>query len=167
LDNPERLTGTHNAYILACVMPRHDYTDHVSKHRNPGLRLLFLLLGCLFVALGITGVFLPLLPTTPFMLLAAACFARASTRFYNWLLNTRTFGPSILEWRLHRSIPYRTKLTAIATMVVTLTISVVLVIEHPGLQGALAVLGVLLATWMYRLPSRDAPRRPHGSDPKS
>jgi uncharacterized protein len=146
------------------VTPRHDYTDHVSKHRNPGLRLLFLLLGCLCVALGIAGAFLPLLPTTPFMLLAAACFARASTRFYNWLLNTRTFGPSILEWRRHRSIRYRTKLTAIATMAATLTISVVLVIEQPWLQGTLAVLGVLLATWMYRLPSRDAPRRTHRSE---
>jgi len=166
LNKPERLTDTLNAYILARVMPRHDYTDHVSEHRNPGLRLLFLLLGCLFVAVGVAGAFLPLLPTTPFMLLAAACFARASPRFYNWLLNTRTFGPPILEWRLHRSIRYRTKLIAIATMAATLTISVMLVIEQPWLQGALAVFGVLLATWMYRLPSRDTPGPPHSPKPK-
>jgi uncharacterized protein len=147
-------------------MLKTDYSDHVSKHRSPGMRLLFLLLGCLFLALGVAGALLPLLPTTPFMLLAAACFARASTRFYNWLLNTRTFGPSILEWRLHRSIPYRTKLVAIAAMAVTLAFSVVMVIEQPWLQAALGVFGVLLAAWLYRLPSRDTPGRPHPSDPE-
>jgi len=47
---------------------------------------------------------------------AAACYAQASRRFYNWLLNTPAFGPAILEWRLHRSIPYRVKLIAITMM---------------------------------------------------
>ena len=138
-------------------MNKTDYSHHVNKHANPGVRLAFALLGCLFVALGIAGAFLPLLPTTPFMLLAAACFARASTRFYNWLLNTRAFGPAILEWRLHRSIPYRVKLIAITMMAVTLTISVLWVVQDAWLRASCAALGVLLALWMYRIPSRDAP----------
>ena len=141
-------------------MERADYSHHVNEHANPGVRLAYLALGCLCVALGVAGAFLPVLPTTPFMLLAAACFARASTRFYNWLLNTRAFGPAILEWRLHRSIPYRVKIIAIVTMAVTLTASIVLAVEPGWLQGLLAGLGVLLATWMYRIPSRDAPRGP-------
>jgi uncharacterized membrane protein YbaN (DUF454 family) len=141
-------------------MNRTDYSHHVNKHANPGVRLAYLALGCLCVALGVAGAFLPVLPTTPFMLLAAACFARASTRFYNWLLNTRAFGPAILEWRLHHSIPYRVKIIAIVTMAVTLTASIVLAVEPGWLQGLLAGLGVLLATWMYRIPSRDAPRSP-------
>lgn len=138
-------------------MARKDYSHHVTKHANPGVRLAYVVLGCLFVGLGVAGAFLPLLPTTPFMLLAAACFARASTRFYNWLLNTRAFGPAILEWRLHRSIPYRVKLIAIATMLVTLSISMVWAIEGTALRVLCGALGILLATWMYRIPSRDAP----------
>lgn len=140
-------------------MGRTDYSDHVNKHASPAVRMAYLVLGCLFVALGVLGVFLPLLPTTPFMLLAAGCFARASTRFYNWLLNTRAFGPAILEWRTHRSIPYRIKLVAIATMVVTLGISITVAIESRWVQGLVAALGVMLGVWMYRIPSRDRPER--------
>ena len=131
-----------------------DYSHEVRPHDSRALRLMFLRLGFGFVALGILGAFLPVLPTTPFMLLAAACFARASARFYNWLLNNRTFGPLVVEWRRHRSIPYRTKLWAIALMAGTLTVSIVFFVPDPLLQGLLAVLGLLLAAWMYAIPSR-------------
>ena len=99
------------------------------------------LAGTGFVGLGILGAFLPVLPTTPFMLLAAACYARASTRFYNGLLNNRAFGPTIREWRRYRSIPYRTKWTAIGLMAVTLTASIVFAVEDPWLRAALAAFG--------------------------
>lgn len=136
-------------------MTRRDYSDHVTEHAHAGVRLAYLAAGCFFFALGVAGAFLPLLPTTPFMLLAAACFARASARFYNWLLNTRTFGPAILEWRMHRSIPYRVKIAAIVTMGATLTASTLLVVESGWLRAAMAALGIGLAAWMYRIPSRD------------
>lgn len=138
-------------------MARRDYSHHVNKHASPAVRATFVVLGCVFVALGIVGAFLPLLPTAPFMLLAAGCFARASTRFYNWLLNTKAFGPAILEWRTHRSIPYRIKLVAIASMAVTLSISIVVAIDDPWLRVLVAFLGLLLAVWMYRIPSRGRP----------
>jgi uncharacterized membrane protein YbaN (DUF454 family) len=138
---------------------RVDYSAEVRRHDSPAVRLAFLALGTLFVGLGIAGAILPVLPTTPFMLLAAACYARASARFYNWLLNNRVFGPGIVEWRRHRSIPWRTKLAAIAMMAVTLGISIVFFVPRPELQAALAVFGVLLAAWLYRIPSRDRPRR--------
>jgi uncharacterized protein len=142
-------------------MGKTDYSHHVTKHRSLGVRVLFLALGTLLVLIGIAGIFLPVLPTTPFMLLAAACYARASTRFYNWLLNTKAFGPAILEWRTHRSIPWRIKLVAIATMAATLTASIVLFVTEPRLQAALAALGVLLAIRMYRIPSRDRSSSAH------
>lgn len=125
------------------------------KHDSLAVRLMFVALGTLFVAIGIAGILLPVLPTTPFMLLAAACYARASTRFYNWLLNNRVFGPTILEWRRHRSIPYRVKWTAILLMAVTLGISIVFFVPWPELQAALAILGVLLGAYLYNIPSRD------------
>jgi uncharacterized membrane protein YbaN (DUF454 family) len=135
-----------------------DYSHHVAKHRFMSMRVLYVLLGTLFLLLGVAGAVLPVLPTTPFMLLAAACYARASTRFYNWLLNTRAFGPLILEWREHKSIPFRTKLVAIALMAITLTASIVLAVRDPYLRAALAAFGALLAIRLYRIPSRDRPR---------
>ena len=116
---------------------------------------MFLAAGFVCLGLAILGVFLPVLPATPFALLAAACFARASARFYSWVLNHRVFGPTVREWRRYRSIPYRIKLWAIALMAVSLGISIVFFVRPVWLQAALAVFGVLLATWLYSLPSRD------------
>jgi len=122
------------------------------------MRALFVVLGFLFVGLGLAGAVLPVLPATPFFLLAAACFARASARFYNWLLNNPTFGPTIREWRRYRSIRFRTKVWAIVLMSSMLAISTVFFVADRNVQVGLAVLGVLLAIWMWRIPSRDRPR---------
>lgn len=126
----------------------------VREHDSALVRGLLISVGGLCVVLGVVGIFLPLLPTTPFMLLAAACFARSSRRFHDWLLANRTFGPLIHEWERHRSIPRRTKLTAIALMSLTLAISIVFFVEPRWLQALLAAMGVLLGVWMYRIPSR-------------
>ena len=111
--------------------------------------------GCACLGLGILGLFLPVLPTTPFVLLAAACFARSSQRFYRWLMAHRRFGPLVREWRAHRSIPYRTKLAAIALMAASLSASIALFVRPAWLQVALAVFGLGLAVWLYRSPSRE------------
>ncbi|HSW51886.1 MAG TPA: YbaN family protein [Sulfuricaulis sp.] len=125
------------------------------KHHRLEVRLVFLLLGLGFVAIGVAGIFLPVLPTTPFMLLAAACFARSSDRFYHWLLNHRVFGHTVREWQQHRSIPRRTKWFAIVTMAATLSVSIVFFVPYAALQVALALFGVVLAIYLYRIPSRD------------
>jgi uncharacterized membrane protein YbaN (DUF454 family) len=145
--------------------PKHDAEPHTSDarpaqvdvHRSRWVRALFLVAGSVCVALGVVGLFLPLLPTTPFLLLAAACYARGSQRFYDWLLANRTFGPLIHEWRTHRSIPYRTKLSAIALMSATLGVSIVFFVRPLWLKLLLAAMGLALAIWMYRMPSRDRP----------
>ena len=140
-------------------MEKRDYSAEMRKHNSLTVRLAFLTLGTLFVALGIAGIFLPVLPTTPFLLLAATCYARASTRFYNWLLNNRVFGPTILEWRRYRSIPYRVKWTAMVLMGAMLSISILYFVPWPELQVALAIFGILLGAYLYNIPSRDQPRR--------
>jgi uncharacterized protein len=122
------------------------------------MRGVFLALGTLALILGVLGIFLPLLPTTPFVLLAAACYARGSRRFHEWLLAQRTFGPIVHEWERHRSIPYRTKVTAVVLMSLTLGTSIALFVKPMWLKIALAMMGVALAVWMYRMPSRDRPR---------
>jgi len=126
-----------------------------SEHRSRLLRGLFLILGTIALILGVLGIFLPLLPTTPFILLAAACYARGSRRFYEWLLAQRTFGPIVHEWQQHRAIPYKTKVTAVVLMSLTLGASILFFVKPMWLQAVLAIMGTVLAAWLYRMPSRD------------
>ncbi|MEI6485373.1 MAG: YbaN family protein [Sphingomonadales bacterium] len=86
-------------------------------------RPLWIIIGLTSLALGIAGVVLPLLPTTPFVLLAAYCFARSSPRLHAWLLANRTFGPLIRNWEQHRAIAPRAKLMAVASMAAVFGIS--------------------------------------------
>lgn len=137
---------------------RRDYSHEVRKHRFMWVRLAFAALGTLFLLMGIAGVFLPVLPTTPFLLLATACYARSSRRFYNWLMNHAVFGPLIIEWRTYRSIPWKVKLVAVATMVLTFGSSILFYIRDGRLQSGLAVFGLIMAVWLYRIPSRDRPQ---------
>jgi uncharacterized membrane protein YbaN (DUF454 family) len=75
--------------------------------------------GLLFVGLAILGVVLPILPTTPFLLVAAACFAKSSPRMQKKLLANKTFGPLIHEWQQHRCIPRKAKRVALLTMILS------------------------------------------------
>ena len=80
------------------------------------MKILFAILGCIALALGIVGIFLPLLPTTPFLLLAAALWVRSSPRLYAWLLSHRCFGEYIRNFRENRAIPLRAKIFSIVLM---------------------------------------------------
>jgi len=81
-------------------------------------RAAFLSLGYFFVGLGFVGAFLPVLPTVPFLILAAACFARSSPRLEAWLMEHRQFGPSLVRWRERGAIPRRMKAVSCAGMIV-------------------------------------------------
>lgn len=132
-----------------------DFTDDVRKHPSRPVRAALMLAGSASLLVGLAGVLLPVLPTTPFLLLAAACYARASRRFYNALLNNRWCGPSIAQWRRHRSIPRRTKLLAMALIAVTFTTSIIFFVPQGRLQIVMALLGLVLTAFLARVPSRD------------
>jgi uncharacterized membrane protein YbaN (DUF454 family) len=132
-----------------------DAASRHHEHGSPVVRALFFVAGLASLALGIAGIFLPVLPTTPLVLLAATCFARSYRPFHEWLVAHRLFGPLVREWHEHRSIPYRTKLLAIGMMAVALTVSIVFFVDPPWLKAVLAAFGVALGAWMYRLPSRN------------
>src|SRR3989338_3477214 len=148
-------------------MERVYYSHEVRKPRLRWVRLAFAALAPLFLLLGIAVVFLPILPTTPFLLLATACYARSSRRFYNWLMNHPAFGPLIVEWRTYRSIPWRIKLVAVATLILTFGSSILFFIHDGWLQSALAFCGWMMAIWLSRIPSRDRPDQQESSRQKS
>ena len=87
------------------------------------LRPFWLTIGILAVGLAVTGIFLPLLPTTPFLLVAAFAFARSSPRLHGWLVNHRRFGPAIENWRRHGAISRRAKTAAVGAMTAAVAIS--------------------------------------------
>jgi uncharacterized membrane protein YbaN (DUF454 family) len=130
---------------------------HHELHPSLVVRVVLWTVGSIALLLGVIGIVVPGLPTTPFVLVAAACYARASRRFYSWLVHNPTFGPLIREWRLHRSIPWRIKLIAIGTMSATISVSIWSFAGKPWLQGMLAFIGTTTAIWLWRVPSRDRP----------
>ncbi len=121
----------------------------------PGaFRLLWLAAGFALLGLGIIGAFLPLMPTTIFLILAAGAFARSSTRLETWLLDHPRFGPLILAWRTERAIPRRAKVAAAIGMVVGYVIF--LIGARPELWLNLVVLAFFIACAWYVL-SRPEP----------
>lgn len=107
-------------------------------------------IGSLFLGLGVLGAFLPVLPTTPFLLLAAACFARSSERLHGWLLRNPVFGPSIREWDETRSIPLRAKIVAILMVIASFSFTI-WAMEKTITRIALAVLGVGLVVFLLSI----------------
>ena len=82
------------------------------------VRILYFMAGMSSLTLGIIGVVLPLLPTTPFVILAAFCFSRSSKRFHQILLNNKLFGPMIAQWEAHGVIPLKAKCLASSMMLI-------------------------------------------------
>ena len=98
--------------------------------RTSFTKALLVACGCTAVVLGVAGIFLPLLPTTPFLLLAAACFVRSSDRLYRWLLAHRWLGPYIRNYREHRAITRTSKIVMLVLLWLTISLSAFLVIQH-------------------------------------
>jgi uncharacterized membrane protein YbaN (DUF454 family) len=86
-------------------------------------RGILIVFGTFSLGLGLIGIFLPIIPTTPLLLLAAACYSRSSTRFNNWLLNNRLFGSYIKNYREGRGMPIVAKIFTLSLLWITITIS--------------------------------------------
>jgi uncharacterized membrane protein YbaN (DUF454 family) len=113
-------------------------------------RLLWAIGGVLFVAIGAIGVVLPLLPTTPFLLSGAYCFARSSPRLHSWLINHSTFGPLISNWEQYGSIDRRAKRIAMIIILLTLSISVAIGVPWWALASQSIVLVIATAFILTR-----------------
>jgi len=119
------------------------------------VRWLLWLAGTVSLALGLVGVVLPGLPTTPFVLLAAACYAKASPRLHGWLINHRFLGPMVRDWEQHRSLTRRTKTIAIGSMVVMVGLSAWGFRHQPLVLTALLVTAAIGLIVVARIPTRE------------
>ncbi|MFT0851219.1 YbaN family protein [Achromobacter sp. F4_2707] len=115
-------------------------------------KTLYNIVGTLALLLGIVGIFLPLVPTTPFLLLASACYMRGSRRMHEWLLNQRHLGPYLRNFQQGRGIPLRAKITALALLWTSLTISMWFA-PLPWVRILLLIPGIAVTVYLYRMPT--------------
>ena len=111
--------------------------DKINKRGNQNdivqnivIRKLLIIAGTFFVVIGIIGIFLPILPTTPFLLLAAWCYARSSKRFYNWLINNKWFGKYIKNYQEGKGVPLKVKIVSIFFLWLTILLSAIFIIDN-------------------------------------
>ena len=125
----------------------------LSPHDSPWMRGLYMVLGFVALGLALLGVLLPILPTTPFVLLAAALFARGSESLHRYLWHHRIFGPIIQDWHEHRSMPPGIKPWAFGLLALSFIVSIS-IIAMLWLKLVLLALGVTLALFLWRVPVR-------------
>lgn len=127
----------------------------ILRKRGPAGRVIrtgWLLLGLLCVGLGLVGAFVPLLPTTIFMILAAGCFARSSPRLEAWLLDHPRFGPALRAWRAEGAIPLAGKRAACIGITIGYGLFWIGARPGPGLALAVAVMMAACAAWIVTRP---------------
>ena len=122
------------------------------EHRSGPLRWLLYPVGLVLTGLAAVGAFLPILPTTPFLLLAAACFVRSSPTMHRRILENRVFGPYVAQWQHDHTVPREAKRKAYGLVVVTFTVSIVAV-DGVGLRLLLGAIGVGLLLFLVSLPA--------------
>lgn len=115
-------------------------------------RLFFLFVGWLSLGLGIVGIFVPLLPTTPLVLLAAWCFSKGSQRLHQRLLTNPHLGPIIQRWQDEGTIERRVKIRALILVTITFSITLFWVRLGPITTLIIASIGLAVAIFLYRLP---------------
>ncbi|MBM95221.1 MAG: hypothetical protein CMI09_05170 [Oceanospirillaceae bacterium] len=133
--------------------------SNVSVSSNPLIRASLLGGGWLCVGLGVAGIFLPLLPTTPFLLLSAACFARSSDRFHAWLVEHPRLGPYIQGYLDGSGLPFKAKIYTLVLMWSSLLLTAFVLVDSPYPKVILPLIGVGVSIYIWRLPTREtAPR---------
>ena len=113
-----------------------------AKYSNQLFKWMLITAGIIFVGLGILGIFLPILPTTPFLLLASACFARSSKKFYDWLLNNKLFGNYIKNYHEGRGVPLKFKIFTISLLWITILFSIYYVVDNFWVEVILFIIAI-------------------------
>ena len=126
----------------------------VKETKNPLARWLWVALGCLFVGLGAIGAVIPGMPTTVFLVLAAACFIRSSQKLYDWLISNKTFGPYLKDYREGKGIPLKAKLIALSMIIIFVSFAVFVAIEAKQIKILVGIIG-LIGFWFvcFKVPA--------------
>jgi len=132
-----------------------DKNIHVARETsNPVLKAFWIIAGTIFVVLGAFGIILPGLPTTPFLILAAACYIRSSQRLYDWLIANKTFGPYLKDYREGKGIPKRAKKIALIMMTIFVGYAVIFALDDLTIRIAVLALGMIGFYYVaYKVPS--------------
>ena len=117
------------------------------------IRILLITLGILSLIFGIIGIFLPVWPTTPFLLVSAACFARGSQRFYDWLLNNPLFGEYIRNYREGKGVEKKHRRIALITLWGTILISSIFFVESWWIRAGLLLIAFIVSVHLFKLPT--------------
>jgi len=126
----------------------------VRVSRSRLVKALLVAAGTVSVGLGVLGIVLPIVPTTPFLLLAAVCYAHSSERFYVALLTNRYFGMYIRDWRENRGLTLAMKLWIIFVMAATMGVSAVFFVPLVSVKILLGVVGTGVSIYVWRLPTK-------------
>ena len=131
----------------------------VITYRNRAIRICLIITGSFFVGLGTLGIVLPLLPTTPFLVLAAMCFSRSSERFHNWLLNNKWFGAYIKNYREGKGISLRQKVVVLSLLILTIGYSCIFLLDHIAVRIILVLIAVGISSHILRIPTLRSPKQ--------
>ncbi len=125
-----------------------DGCDSKSTEKMPSrlIRGILIIAGTFFVGLGVIGIIVPLLPTTPFLLLAAACYARSSKRFFNWLIKNRWFGNYIKNYRDGKGIPLKVMVVSISLLWLTIAFSAIFIVHNIYIRIILIIVAIGVTT---------------------
>jgi uncharacterized membrane protein YbaN (DUF454 family) len=124
----------------------------VSLVKSPVIRWVLIGISVVSLIVGMIGAFLPVLPTTPFVLLSACCYARSSVRFYNWLMNHRVFGPPLRKWKESGAIARRHKILAITMITLSVGSSIIFFIPILAVRIFLGVFAAWLILFIGSRP---------------
>ena len=121
-----------------------DKNIHTAKEtKNPIAKILWILLGSFFVMIGAIGAVVPGLPTTLFLILAAACYIRSSQKLYDWLIKNKTFGPYLKDYREGKGMPKNAKILAVSMIIIFAGYAVIFAIEDLTIRILVAAFGLI------------------------
>jgi uncharacterized protein len=130
---------------------RGNFHDDANVPSSEPKRILWMVLGFIALGLGVLGAILPVMPAWIFAIIAAACFARSSPKFYNWVLSNKYLGPVAYEWREQHTLPKKVKYGALVAIVGGLGFSIAFIVPHVIAKLVVGVLGLAAAVWLLRV----------------
>lgn len=144
-------------FKITSSLDRDVATESGRKATSPVIRALLIALGMLSLGVGLVGVFIPVLPTTPFLLLAAACFARGSERIYAWMIGNRLFGSYLRNYREGNGLPIKAKLVSATILWTAILVSILLFVDEAWIKVVLIIVAVIVSAHILTLKTYRAP----------